>query len=797
MSASQQNQISDARSEDFSGDHASDSKARDTAQAEEEVRHASVCEGPDVGVESDESVEMVDRSEARERWERVGPFEVRALVARGPGTLFFDAYDAGGARRLLQVSRLRACLNEHEYGARREVERTVARRTAELVSSGEAIVHAHGHAETPALGRVLFWALPWPASGAPLLPPPVLRPAPLGAGSSATLKWPERDVIGLGLKVASVLAAGHERGWAHPTLTEEVLWIGEGVDGTIVPLGVPIAIPVGWLDESVAALRLAPEERLAGRVGAAGDIFRLGALLGELVDDRRISMSLADLLARMTEADPDRRPSLAAATRALAGLLRGSRPGARPASGSEAITAIEFASSLAGPTVIDRLSPHAGFDPIVGARFSAVEEPVPASALPSGSAEHMGPADAVPSDALPSDGLGSEQELAALAAAWAEPVLPSGESPWSAVVHPRGAYFHGYALSDGVSGEMSAPDASLTKHPAASVGCEDDRGIPRPAPFGRRSATAALEVDEGDDDLDVELAAAAAVPRSGRVVVAALLFLVVSGIMALLGRSGDQAGDVAAVVSEPEVNELHLDVDPPSALVVSEADGRVLGRGPLTFLVGAEQGGVVLLVAKGFEPLRLSLPQRGHLRVALTPLPEMTCSIEITSPEASSLTGVEVDIGAGPSHRIPGAAVIRPGSGRGRGARLVRCPELGGDSVVRLHFEKVSRAFRLRITEPRGQVAFVDGRPIGTIPTEMRTTSAFVSLRVGPEGSSSVSTDLHWVLMQDDAEVRLPSQVAEASTPRSSSLPGLSSFSTYAGLRASEPPRDETHGDGE
>ena len=720
--------------------------------------------------------------------DRIGPFEVQRLVARAPGTLFLEVLDAVGAKRLLQVSRLRPCVTEDDRRDRREVERRVARRTAELVSAGGAVVHAHGGAETPTLGRVLFWALPWPVGDAG----PVVSLSTPGASKA----WSEREVIELGLDVASALGARHERGWVHPILSEHVLWASEQGAKGVTLFDVPVVVPVAWIDERETALRLAPEERLGGRVSVAGDVFRLGALMGELFVCAPRSAALNALLDRLMDADPDRRPSIEALSRDLSALIQCSTAAAR-SPGSEAVTAIVSASALgAGP----------------------------------GSGSDAGPASGAGVLAVSA----SDQKLAALAAAWAEPVLPSGESPWSAVVYPRGTHLHGHPIFEGLSGEISAQALAASAFgspPRPSNAAVASQAAPMRADEcdarARRSAFDRGQIDfdsaefegghddneddraDADDDLDIERAAAAAAPRSGRAVVAALAFLVVSGIVAFVGRAGDPVRDLAPVVSVPEVHELRLEVEPPNALVVSESDGRVLGRAPLTFLVGPEQEGVVLLVAKGFEPVRLSLPQRGLLRVALTPLPDVTCSVEITSPEASAITGIEANIGDGPNHTIPGAAVVRPASGWGRGARIVRCPELGGASTVRLHFAKASRALRLRIEEPRGEVVYVDERAIGTIPTETRTTRAFVSLRIGGEGASEGAAkgteegapasmnETHWVLMQDDAEVRLPGRMADATAPRSSSRGKPVAPSTYAGLRPFERSRspDDDEGD--
>src|SRR5262245_4065743 len=92
---------------------------------------------------------------------RVGPFEVVRELSHAPGALLVEARDADGERRLLQLARFRAAIDEAERARRHAEERAIARRTAELIGDPEVVVHAHGGTDGQSGERILFWALPY------------------------------------------------------------------------------------------------------------------------------------------------------------------------------------------------------------------------------------------------------------------------------------------------------------------------------------------------------------------------------------------------------------------------------------------------------------------------------------------------------------------------------------------------------------------------------------------------------------------------------------------------------------
>ncbi|MCK6545491.1 hypothetical protein L6R52_06445, partial [Myxococcota bacterium] len=326
-----------------------------------------------------------------------------------------------------------------------------------------------------------------------------------------------------------------------------------------------------------------------------------------------------------------------------------------------------------------------------------------------------------------------------IAASWAQPVLPAGESPWSEVVHPRGTHMRDRSSFPGYDDELPVAPRSDKR----AVAFETVAPAYSPPAYDPAPST----------EVDPELAEALKGIDKRKVVSGVLVALVIAGLFALLSRTGREPVEQPILVASA-ANEVVLESDPPGATVVSEPDGEVLGKTPLVFLVAPESQASVFLVATGREPVRLALPERGGLTAKLAPLAGADCVVRLDAPEGIELEGVEADIGVNAERRIPGAAVVRAKPGqRLRGARIVRCPDLGGAKEQDFGLLRRTGATLVRVTAPEGATAYVNGEPIGRVPASGRTSAVFSVIRVD---DASGGTEERIVPTPSEADVRMP-----------------------------------------
>lgn len=328
--------------------------------------------------------------------------------------------------------------------------------------------------------------------------------------------------------------------------------------------------------------------------------------------------------------------------------------------------------------------------------------------------------------------------MKAIAAGWDQPVLPSGESPWSEVLSPRGAHRRAHETFEGF--EDSLPDDALPSNPPVVNGSS-----PPISPV----------FDEDDDSAAIAAAISGFDPR--KVAGGVLAVLVILGLFALISRSGEPDLGPQADVA-PSLNEFVLDSAPQGALVVSQADGRVLGKTPMSFLVPPAVSARLFLVADGHEPLALELLERGGIEARLQPSVGPPCTVTVQGPPGATLesvAGIEIPPG---EVEVPGGLLIRARSGQSWvGAELVRCPDRGGQDRVTLEFGTKRHATLVRITEPAGAAAYLNGEPVGRVPTSARTDRAFLDVRVDDATGMSES---RWVPARGALEIRMPTPKA-------------------------------------
>lgn len=199
--------------------------------------------------------------------------------------------------------------------------------------------------------------------------------------------------------------------------------------------------------------------------------------------------------------------------------------------------------------------------------------------------------------------------------------------------------------------------------------------------------------------------------------------------------------------------EVRLDVSPSEALVVAEDDGTVLGKTPLTFLLPSEPPTAVLIAAKGFEPQRIVLPERGRISSALLPLDKPApCSIDLRVPDNVRLEGVGGEFEAGGKvYKIPGAIVLR--DMRKKGAWLVRCPSLGGTTVQTLATRPPIKRIELNITAPTDGTAYARDEKLGHTPIRLFIEGGFAPVKIELDRGGSAE---RWVPLFTDTSLEMP-----------------------------------------
>src|SRR5262249_34444358 len=88
---------------------------------------------------------------------------------------------------------------------------------------------------------------------------------------------------------------------------------------------------------------------------------------------------------------------------------------------------------------------------------------------------------------------------------------------------------------------------------------------------------------------------------------------------------------------------------------------------------------------------------------------------------------------------------------RALGARLVSCldqkPEQG------LRFDRARGPVKVKLTEPEGATAYLEGDPIGRVPVSVETTAAFSRIQISDAQGNS---ETRVVAPLEDIEVKMP-----------------------------------------
>jgi hypothetical protein len=247
-------------------------------------------------------------------------------------------------------------------------------------------------------------------------------------------------------------------------------------------------------------------------------------------------------------------------------------------------------------------------------------------------------------------------------------------------------------------------------------------------------------------------------PRTAAIAVLTFIVGLLIGAVASKGLRmlDDDRSLLAPAVIVPSSGLVKLEVEPAaSAVVISEEDGRILGSPPMWLQVAPDQEYALLVTAPNHEPMRVVLPDRGHLKVVLEPLSFQrdSCLVNLHVPQNVPVESVGTAIQeTGSGFQVPGSAVIRA-VGELRGAWLLRCPQIGGDGVLTLAGRQLEKEVELRINNPPDMEVWIDGQSIGTSPLRKRVFSGFKEIRLKSAKGDNIE---RWVPLFNDAELEFP-----------------------------------------
>lgn len=383
------------------------------------------------------------------------------------------------------------------------------------------------------------------------------------------------------------------------------------------------------------------------------------------------------------------------------------------------------------PPQIVAPGPDLPADPRVSPEHSILPPPQTPTSIPGG------PTVASPTPALPGPALQG-------------PVLQSPVAPAA-------------ALAGAAAVGMTVPRSGALGSPIP-LGSQDGLRPPTaspvpPAPISTDAASAPYA--GGPSKHGVQVAPESSFARSATNVIVAIVFFAAGIGAALVGQSFVNAPD-----PEPEratapkklqiiqpAGEVLLQASPPDAVVVSEYDGQILGKTPLRFLVPDDVDYAVLVTAKGHEPTRLVLPDRGRLRTDLVPIAaeRKPCRVMLRTPKSEKLTGVSEAVPYDDLYTVKGATVVR--SPTGTGAWLVRCPGLGGATSRTLPLRERPVAHRLSILSPSGATISIDGEKKGQVPFLDTIRARFVRVKAETMVGGPVE---RWIPMFAPTRLKMP-----------------------------------------
>ncbi len=723
---------------------------------------------------------------------RVGSYEVVNGLTRAPGAWLLEAVGPDREPALLQVVHCRKA-------ARGEgIEERIARRTTELLGRDGLAVMAHGSVPRADGSRLIFWALPWPFEGERV------AHAPQRIESLVHL-------ITMGLALARRMKERHARQAYDPLLSHHVVLVRSQ---RIEVLGVPLSVPPVHLAENMIPPPLAPEESATLLASESGDLWRLGQTLrGLSTGFGALPSGWKQLIDRLIQPSPVHRPSGAEPVieaftelkRELDGPEAHRPPDTLDAAAHENIS--QLALVYLGPIPAETSTAHwpapTQLDPVAdgqergdGVDLSEPTAPDQPIQVPPWAFFFEGPDFHQFVRALQNEltyrrlSFNIGQGVAVLATAEHQRVLYFGLADvarrchrqpmdmWPGIIEEALEQLlregqgvgapkplrpsHEGLDADDVDSTPVAYDASSFRSftdPAEVPTSTESVGVPTVAP--QQVVVDVRPVPERDRSRSVTPTAPVVVASGGKPTSSNRWKTIVALILGALGGAlGVKALDAPSRPpptrprSATPLHDVVVTASPPTAVVVSERDGLILGQVPQLIMVPPNLEVSVLIAARGHEPQRLILPHRGSVSTSLLPLPPdpPPCVLALPGGEPDAYEGVEATVQADGQLVIPGAAVIRAKDRRGArsGAWAIRCPAFGGQGSL-LHRRPSVVPARIEVDGPSGAVVYLNDRNVGPVPARKTVLGAFtkVSLR------TAVRSVSRWIPTETDVSVQM------------------------------------------
>jgi hypothetical protein len=667
-----------------------------------------------------------------EHLQSLGAWKIRAELARAPGVLLYDAR-RGNDRCLLQVVPLRPTARREDRQRMAVALRAIEAETRELRDrEPELMLVEHGVIDQEDGRRLVYWALSWT--------PAAERIDPRGTfiGSPDELIIVAHDLL-------ERLTQRDARGLRDPLLSEHLVACDQKLGSTVV--GLPLVVDPRWTDDDLASPRLLDEEQ--GSAGpmptATGDLHRLGLALEAF---GRVIGGLPDPLLQLFrrfrgDGETPSFGSPADALEELEALDERGELGVRPQSLSA--PRVAPAQTLVVPVQRSFPSAHPTLahgeteDELDTASHDATVamEPVPR------------PGRATPARSEGRDGEPTVRSI---------PSQPTVVEPTAAQTPPENAPHIPESSGTVVGVRLPGPEFLARNPPEGGSGRGSgaggpptyDRVVPGPALPGSTPPRPAREPDDLASESELEL--------SGRSKLLMAIGLAAVGLIGLVGVELFAPEDrMSTVVPETNVlrhmsaeDDVALSVTPDSAVIVSERDGQILGRGRVRMMVGDEPP-VVIVHAAGYAPTRVVLPTRGRLALSMGPASEPnTCLVRLVPPPGVELETLDGSPVSKKATQLEGATVVRDTTGQG--AWLARCPVDDAERSVELGSRPPPRRVDLAIAWPAGARVTIDGEPQGATPISRTVRSGFVRV----EAETEAGTVRRWIPAFSDTEVELP-----------------------------------------
>lgn len=214
----------------------------------------------------------------------LGSVRIEGLLIQAPGAWLFKGQDQEQRHWLVQVAPLKA-----GKSGQKELVKAVKEETKALRDEQEMQLGEDGYDPQVCPGGALYWQIPWTGAAE--------RIGQSRISSTDGLIAAARNLL-------ERLSSRHKRGRLDPLLHASLIIPKKG---GVDLMGVPLAIPRGWLADGVEPHWLSPEERTTGEARVSGDLWRVGEAIQSLGQGLNKSEVLTRWLEKLTAKVPTKR----------------------------------------------------------------------------------------------------------------------------------------------------------------------------------------------------------------------------------------------------------------------------------------------------------------------------------------------------------------------------------------------------------------------------------------------------------------------------------------------------------